>query len=801
MRTARAWRAGEAGSVLLGTLMILFVLLILGLALFDSALLDSRLAVASLDDYRALESAQAGMQIALYRLYLHLCGGDAACADPSAGASWADRTIDGAAITSASFAPFIPQTMSFQGSFADPRGDGYPVEEHAGSYAVELKLLTKGQAGAIGLACLTGDAVDSETCPDLVYVRSTGTFGRTAAEPAAVRVIQAVAQARILGAGAGSLAVLAETIIGSPEIHGSVHMVPCGSPPCSPLPLDAGNGVRNNYHRMPGSLRSLVPALPRVTCPADSACAGLQVETLQATVRIGKPAIDDTLVVDIGPRTSIGNERDPLTDPSGKPTMDGVYLGRGCSPEDCSNVISNPASVFSDRPIRAYDQQPPPGLPRLADPTRIVGQPYANYAACGPGVPPSSAPDVSCRNDGMAIGGSGSDFFIRHALRIDAATVEDLWGCSDPPCSRRLLDILAAQGGNQWIDDDFSTTFSCVSGPVQCSDSGGTRVNGWVDGSTPAPGFQVEWDRLTSTISVYQCPVSDPDTSDTCGRAVAAIDPSGPPSGLLPGIYRYKIAFVDSAGQERPVPTGRSNAIRVSSPDESIQLTSIPRGPSGTTARRIYRRPADPCLPVEYCLVATINDNVTQNYPDSNPVSSALTLPASRGVLSHSVAAVYPVLIYIDGRLRLCPLCTEMLYQGHAAILARGDATDITADTASVSIEASFRPFCTESPCRATFPQRNLFTIYTPGNLVLSTTGSTAIRVAGRFHAGNKLRTTGGVDIAGGAIARVLELGAPPPRFWEVRLPLTPTALAARWSVTTVKWKQCPPGSANGQPC
>ena len=64
----------ERGSAFIGALVLLFVLTILGLALFDSALIDAQLALVSVDEHRALESAEAGLQRAMHRLYRDLCG-------------------------------------------------------------------------------------------------------------------------------------------------------------------------------------------------------------------------------------------------------------------------------------------------------------------------------------------------------------------------------------------------------------------------------------------------------------------------------------------------------------------------------------------------------------------------------------------------------------------------------------------------------------------------------------------------------------------------------------------------------
>ena len=80
-----------------------------------------------------------------------------------------------------------------------------------------------------------------------------------------------------------------------------------------------------------------------MTCGPGTACAGLEVETLQATVRIGKPPTDDSVAVDIQSRgASLGQAgsgtTNPVTGKPSKPTMDGVYLGRGCAADRDATV-------------------------------------------------------------------------------------------------------------------------------------------------------------------------------------------------------------------------------------------------------------------------------------------------------------------------------------------------------------------------------------------------------------------------------------------------------------------------------
>lgn len=769
MNTARTRRAGESGSVLLGTLVLVFVLLVLGLALFASALIDSQLAMASLDDYRALESAQAGMERALYRLNRHLCGGDARCANPSPVPNWLDGTIDGQtfAVEADHFVTFIPQAISFQGVFPDPRGPGYPSEEYAGAYTVELKHLTRQEATTIlGLVCAARLDTD-ETCRDLIYVRATGSFGRTAAEPVAMRTVQAVAQARAHGAGfvsapvpgldpysagAGSVAILAETIVGSPEIHGALHMVPCGAAQCSPLLLSAGRGIRNNYNNYLGipsalELPNIIPRLPVVLCQPSTACAGLEVETLEAKVRIAKPTADPTVAINIqSADASLGEEGtgtiNTVTGVRGKPTMDGIYLGRGCEPAGatppCADVIgTNPARSYADGPVRAYDAEPPWTFPKLDDGVAVLGRDYTAYAACpGPG------------NCTMSASG---DFFISHAHRIVPGTEEEMppdicdetganHGTGAQPCELRdLHQILTDWGLRTGPGPDgtatFRKNFECNNASATRCDEDGDRVNGWVVNalSPKAQFFQLEWRGYD------WMPANYPE---------AAVDPQ---ANLLV-IYQCT----------GPPPMASACASRVRFTPGGVTTGGVP---------------------------LTGLDDV-----------------------------VRPVMFYVDGELKITcavpPCGTPLLYQGHGMFLAKGipgGGAVIEVDVIAACVPGSDFDCSILRDKRRTFPQRSLLTLYTPGRLTVGLTGPRS--VMGRLYAGQDLVSTQAVNLVGGTVARVFDLGPAVARFWEVKLPLTPTALpfrgpqiqpprlAPRWTVATVKWKECPPGSTNGRPC
>jgi PilX N-terminal len=737
-RPERARPGPERGSALIGALVLLFVLTILGLALFDSALIDAQLALVSVDEHRALASAEAGLERAMHRLYRDLCGLPDwspaitdTCESPPATARWADDLMDGTpfTVTTGAFATFIPEVQSFAGSFPDPRGPGFPAEEYAGTYAVDLKHLTVDQARALGLACLRD--VPQPVCEDLIYVRSTGTAGRKSGGPMVTRVVQALVQGRTPGAAAGSTVVAAETIAGSAEIYGSLHVVPCGGATCSPVTLGAGAGIRNSYTSA-FTLQDIVPKLPVVTCPPGTACTGLEVETLQATVKVGKPSTDFSVAVDIqSPGASVGEagtgSTNPATGNRGKPTMDAVYLGRGCAASGvtppCADVVANPGKVYADGPIRAYDLEPPPKLPELDDPVRILpAVSRDDYAAC-------SGPGTCNASTGAAVSGSGNDFFISHALRIRPTTMEDdrpyadcgsnglVRGEGSSPCTRRnLYDMLTTTGG--WTQDTATFRYTLLCGgansPLLGCAVGGLSVTGSVQGST-APAH--------------------------------ARNP-----------VRYLVEWRGKDWLQYATP-GVPNTLRF------------------------------------YACDGAACDLITPSNPDLD--------------------VVWPLLIYVDGPLRICQGCLgqTFLYQGHAIFLVRGNTADITGNQPSIAIDADLRALC--DPCdpaeiHKTFPKRSSLTFYTPGNIFLGMTGPRDFM--GRFYAANKLTTTQQINVVGEATARVFDLGTQVPRFWEVPMALAPSGLPtrapqaqpprgpARWRVGLLRWKECPIAVTN-QPC
>jgi hypothetical protein len=85
-------------------------------------------------------------------------------------------------------------------------------------------------------------------------------------------------------------------------------------------------------------------------------------------------------------------------------------------------------------------------------------------------------------------------------------------------------------------------------------------------------------------------------------------------AGALTGAYYYTQTFVTALGETAPWP-GTATVVNPSA--QRVNLTSIPTGPAGVIARRIYRTPAAPVDVKDYRFVAEINDNTTTTYTDN----------------------------------------------------------------------------------------------------------------------------------------------------------------------------------------
>jgi hypothetical protein len=118
---------------------------------------------------------------------------------------------------------------------------------------------------------------------------------------------------------------------------------------------------------------------------------------------------------------------------------------------------------------------------------------------------------------------------------------------------------------------------------------------------------------------------------------IASINVPGAPStsatagaGSLNGTYSYRITFVDAFGNTTSFGTQSSD--RASGVDGMITLSSIPLGPTGIVARRIYRWKSNELSGGQrvWRYLTELGDNSTQTFDDTGIVAGAWTEPSGK---------------------------------------------------------------------------------------------------------------------------------------------------------------------------
>jgi hypothetical protein len=384
----------EGGSVILMSIVLIFVMTLLGLALFDLGAIESRMSLSSQADLRAFEVAQAGIERALRELQ------EGFDADASGSESWADNDGVRAPIcvpscVTGAYRPMTLANTSFPGG---------------GSYAVEIMLVTVAEANAtspypIGLNCFRNAA---SLCTNVAFVRSTGTVTDSAAggatSPAppgytAQKTLQVLARAYAPsvfanGLVAGTPSAL-QPVNGNVLISGSVQLL---GPPVGGLPAidwnGAGAGLRNSLSNlgpaaaMPDNeiLRRL-PAQQAVCAPTAVPCAVPNVYSLGAEAQVARPTGIAAITlaggaaigaVAGGAYATGGSTPGSL---AGKGPLDSIAIADGCQNSTCSDSYA--VTAPSQLPIvdmgaigRAYPENPVSPFPTLTSPVRISGASY-----------------------------------------------------------------------------------------------------------------------------------------------------------------------------------------------------------------------------------------------------------------------------------------------------------------------------------------------------------------------------------------------------------------------------------------
>jgi hypothetical protein len=398
----------ERGSVILMSIVLVFVMTLLGLALFDLAAIENRMSLSSQADLRAFEVAQAGIERALRELQDGFIADEAIAGGLG---SWADNDGVRAPICAPSCVVGVYRPLSLSNT-SFPGG---------GSYSVEIMLVTVSEANAntpypIGLNCIPQitPVAANTACADLVFVRSTGTLtdasGATSPAPAgyvATRTIQTLVQASsssvltnglVVGSpiGGGS-----STINGAALVAGSVTSL---GTPSGVLPgvswTVAGAGQRNSWAGLDTATldrmavpAGLAPYNPQAVClvpPAPCAAAADRFYSLGAALRIARPTSNPAVVISNGASagsTAFSNVAFTTAPRNGKPNLETVSVADGCQTSTCTDSYtvaggSSVPHVDLGAIGRAYPDNPPRTFPSVTgSAVRIGGVTYASLQA------------------------------------------------------------------------------------------------------------------------------------------------------------------------------------------------------------------------------------------------------------------------------------------------------------------------------------------------------------------------------------------------------------------------------------
>jgi hypothetical protein len=395
----------ERGSVLVMGLMLVFVMTVLGLALFNVARLDARLKLDSQTTVQALEIAEAGLQRGLHLFYLDfICGPTltspitpANCANPPPPPNWiADNKM--ARIVLATPCPnvLLPDgAAGFKQLLLDQafaRGT-YTVCVRPDPDAPTNQLKAQFRARGV-LSSLTG------TVTHIVQVNATANV--TANKPHAPFSI---------GGPTGG------AFRGGARIAGSLQFVRCPGSGCVVANFSGNSGIQNNYNGLNARLHDRIPWRY-----AD----GTTVNTLGAVLKVkeGTIQISANSACLGGPESGGG----ACGNTAAQDTLTGVYSSGNWSgsqgscnpPPPSSNKGLNGSTTTNSRcnvwtsAQGPYPTGEPTAIPLLSDSTIIDAVGYRCFF---------SPPGVACPNatDPVPGGTNFPEYFYTGAWRIDAS--------------------------------------------------------------------------------------------------------------------------------------------------------------------------------------------------------------------------------------------------------------------------------------------------------------------------------------------------------------------------------------------
>ncbi len=382
--TTRFEPAGnERGSALLMSLVLIFVMTVLGLALFDLGVVESRLVHTSQADARAFEIAQAGVERALRNLQ------DTYNADLS-WASGSPELCSGGSHRGCSDDRFRPAASGYISNLSVCL-DGAGSCSATGSYSVEFMQVPE---ETLAIPCeksgVTSDvASPKEICRNLIFVRSTGTLNSPGGY-SPTRTIQLLVRATLnpgnclICGGLTGAAATGTPINGNVKVAGSILIA--GHQGTPSLSMGGGAGQTNSYAELDSASLQRISRLPLV-CPIGVTCSDADdlVESLGATLKVALPT--NTPAVTLSGTAKLGQNGDQTYSADGtrkgKGPLDGIFVADGCSMPCTDNFtgVTLNSSVFVDgNNITKPYQGPAIPFPQLTGPWTVFGVDYDHFA-------------------------------------------------------------------------------------------------------------------------------------------------------------------------------------------------------------------------------------------------------------------------------------------------------------------------------------------------------------------------------------------------------------------------------------
>ena len=233
----------------------------------------------------------------------------------------------------------------------------------------------------------------------------------------------------------------------------------------------------------------------------------------------------------------------------------------------------------------------------------------------------SSASDVALQGDG---------FFI-----VQSSTGEQLYTRSGIFKTNSQNELVTINGNRLLgynVDDEFTLQTTEVV-PIEVP-VGSVRVaqptkNVFLEGVLTPTGDVADTAEVIESAILGDSSIARPDSSNATAVAapvpndanVAVVGSNTAGGDLTAGTYRYRIAFLDSSGQESTV-SDELQSVTLSGAENTITLSNLPTDPNGeTTQLRIYRTQPDTGVgtpPSTFYRVGTIDLTQTTTFVDDS---------------------------------------------------------------------------------------------------------------------------------------------------------------------------------------